>query len=108
MSGLRVMETYRFRLMVYESKIGRSRWYGAALAAAIAYMAAGLVTNSYALTVVTVDVILAGVALAFQLFLYENSALQLRWLIDAKQVSPDAFLQGPMRSRPFLRLYSIH
>ena len=64
MAEVRVPETYRFRLMVYELRVGRSRWYGAALAAAIAYIAARQVNDPIALTIVTAAIILAGTCLA--------------------------------------------
>ncbi len=98
------METYSFRLMIYELRVGRSRWYGAALAAAVAYMAAGLVTHPFALMMMTVGVILGGVTLAFQLFLYENAALQLRWLIESQKVAPGDLLDGPFRAHPVLAI----
>ena len=59
MAEVRKPETYRFRLMVYELRVGRSRWYGADLAAAIAYIAAGKVNDPIALTIVTAAIILA-------------------------------------------------
>ena len=100
MAEVRVPETYRFRLMVYELRVGRSRWYGAALAAAIAYIVARQVNDPIALTMVTAAIILAGTCLAMQLLVYENAALQLRWLIDAKWVSPDDPLAGSRRAHP--------
>ena len=105
MAKVRVPETYRFRLMVYELRVGRSRWYGAALAAAIAYIAARQVNDPIALTIITAAIILAGTCLVMQLLVYENAALQLRWLIDAKWVSPDDPLAESRRAHP---VWGVH
>ena len=70
--------TYSDRLMFYELCVRRSRWYGAALAAAIAYSVGGLVEHETALAVVIVGIVVAGVTLSMQLFLYENEVLKIQ------------------------------
>ena len=70
--------TYNDRLMFYELCVRRSRWYGAALAAAIAYSVGGAVKHETALAVIIVGIVVAGVTLGMQLFMYENEVLKIQ------------------------------
>ena len=105
-----VQTTYKDRLMFYELCVARTRWYGAALAAALAYSVGGLVQHPTALALITVGIVLAGVTLSMHLFMYETEVLKIQRIgtrigLDqplAPQVSP-----APMGAT-FYRLMTWH
>ena len=78
MNGHPSQTSHKSRLMFYDLCVARTRWYGAALAAALAYSVGGLVEHPTALAVIIVGIVLTGVTLGMQLFMYENEALKIR------------------------------
>lgn len=89
MPNLSMVETYQYRLNRYELALSRARWFGAAVAAAIAYLAADLVTYPLAQAILTVVIVLSGTFLGMHLFMFENSAFQLRWLLESRTIEPN-------------------
>ena len=92
--------TYKSRLMFYDLCVARTRWYGAALAAAaLAYAASGLIEYPIALTIIIVGIVLTGVLLGMQLFLYENEALKIRRITTL--INPDSPLDYRISPDPW-------
>ena len=83
-----MIETYQYRLRRYELAASRARWFGAAIAAAIAYLVGGMVDDNFAQTAMTVAIVVSGTTLGMHMFMFENSAFQLRGLLDSQLIDP--------------------
>lgn len=100
--GTIMKENHAHRLMVLELAVGRARWFGAALAALIAYLAGGQVVDAAVVAFVTVGVVLAGAFLLLYVLLYERATLRVKWLFECGLVDRNDEVDGEICSRPVL------
>ena len=106
MDGNPLGTTYKSRLMFYDLCVARTRWYGAALAAALAYSIGGLVEHPTALAIIIVSIVVTGATLGMQLFLYENESLKIRRI--ATYIELDQPLDSQLSPAPWGATFLPH